>query len=123
MVAPFLHAFAKISLYSNILRFVCFFQDLALPDTEALEQSQFFLNNQKRCRLLLRIHLAHLRQEAQTSSVAENSCFVTPVKEEGGKVGARSGSELLTEASMSMSLAILETLGPFRKCLLPLCNK
>ena len=46
-----------------------------------------------------------------------NGGFVVTVKEGGGDVRgtAKSSSELLTEASMSMSLAILETLGPSRK--------
>ena len=72
------------------------------------------------------MHLAHLRQEALSPSSTENSNAGFVKTDMGGGDGkggaAKKGSELLTEASISMSLAILETLGPSRECLLPLNN-
>lgn len=96
---------------------------MAGTKAEALQETPFFLNNSKRYQLLLRIHFAHLRQKAQSSSSTGNVnggfVLTTQDKARAGDNhavgGGTSSSELLTEASMSMSLAILETLGPSSK--------
>lgn len=82
------------------------------------DDTPFFLMNRKRYQLLIRIHLAHLRQRNQSSRHLLNKSLISGLRLEGSREGGGiedSGKDMLTEASVSMSLAILETLGPTRK--------
>ena len=87
-----------------------------MTKTTILEENSFFVTHRYRRQLLLRIHLAQLRQSSSLKKgcdiISESMCNVT---KSGACRNGERNMDMMTETSITMCLAILETLGPTRK--------
>lgn len=88
---------------------------MSFGNLKTLQISSFLKENRLRLQLLLRIHAAHLHQKSKLSKSSENREGIIVSNLSEIMSSEKVGGDLLTAATLSMSLSILETLGSSRE--------
>lgn len=88
---------------------------MSFGNLKTLQISSFLKLNRLRLQLLLRIHTAHLHQKSKVSKSSDNREGIMVSNLSEIRSSEKVGGDLLTAATLSMSLSILETLGSSRE--------